>query len=198
MYICGHMWIFIKSSFPKHHLQTLHLHCKFNFWIGAQRFGKELFMYICICKYTYLHLHVYMSCIPRERGMMGDAVISAPHSLSCCSNYLALPTYALGPPLQGARHTSGGRAISCNSLDPSAQWIDTAWWMHLQFGLFSVPTSGPQLVHQRCGMYCCPVCGKVHLKDPFLLIGNRSLCGNSGFPLKKYVTMTICLTSNSQ
>ena len=47
-----------------------------------------------------------------------------------------------------------------------------------------------------CGM-CCPVCGKVHIKDPLLLIGKSSLCGNSGFHLKKYVTMTICLISNS-
>ena len=35
----------------------------------------------------------------------------------------------------------------------------------------------------------CPVCGKVHIKDSLLLIG---------FPLKKYVIMTVCLTSSSQ
>ena len=45
--------------------------------------------------------------------------------------------------------TSGSRALCCNSLDPPAWWIDPIWQMHLQFGLFSVPTSGPQLVHQR-------------------------------------------------
>ena len=48
-----------------------------------------------------------------------------------------------------------------------------------------------------CGM-CCPVCGKVYVKDPLLHIGKSSPCGDSGFPLKKYITMTICLTSNSQ
>ena len=48
-----------------------------------------------------------------------------------------------------------------------------------------------------CGM-CCPICGKVRIKDPLLLIGKSSLCGDSGFPLNKYVTMTICLTSNSR
>ena len=47
-----------------------------------------------------------------------------------------------------------------------------------------------------CGM-CCPACGKVHRKDSLLLIGKSSLCGDSGFPLNKYVTMTIYLTSNS-
>ena len=57
------------------------------------------------------------------------------------------------------------------------------------------------VVHNRsirgCGM-CCPVCGKVHIKDPLLLIRKSSLCGDSKFPLQKYVTMTICLTSNSR
>ena len=48
-----------------------------------------------------------------------------------------------------------------------------------------------------CGM-CCPVCGKVHMKDPVLLSGKSSLCGDSRLPLKKYVRMTICLTSNSR
>ena len=32
------------------------------------------------------------------------------------------------------------------------------------------------------GMYY-PVCGMVHIKEPLLLIGKRSLCGGSGFPL---------------
>ena len=47
-----------------------------------------------------------------------------------------------------------------------------------------------------CGI-CCPVCGKVRTKVPFLLIRNSSLCGKSRFPLKKYVTITLCLMSNS-
>ena len=45
-----------------------------------------------------------------------------------------------------------------------------------------------------CGT-CCPICGKVYINDPLLLIGKSSLCGKRRFPLKKYVTMTICLTS---
>ena len=34
------------------------------------------------------------------------------------------------------------------------------------------------------GMYCS-VYGKVHIKDPLLLIEKSSLCGDSGFPSKK-------------
>ena len=33
-------------------------------------------------------------------------------------------------------------------------------------------------------MYCS-VYGKVHIKDPLLLIEKSSLCGGSGFPSKK-------------
>ena len=40
------------------------------------------------------------------------------------------------------------------------------------------------------GMYCS-VYGKVHIKDPLLLIGKSSLCGSSGFPSKKCVNVTI-------
>ena len=33
--------------------------------------------------------------------------------------------------------------------------------------------------------------GKVHIKDPLLLIEKSSLCGGSGFPSKKCVNVTI-------
>ena len=39
-------------------------------------------------------------------------------------------------------------------------------------------------------------CG--HIKDPLLLIGKSSLCRDNGFPQKNYVTITMCLTSNSR
>ena len=48
-----------------------------------------------------------------------------------------------------------------------------------------------------CGVYCS-ICGKVHIKDPMLLIEKSSPCGDINFPLKKNVTMTTCLTSNSR
>ena len=40
------------------------------------------------------------------------------------------------------------------------------------------------------GMYCS-VYGKVHIKDPLLLIEKSSLCGGSEFPSKKCVNVTI-------
>ena len=48
---------------------------------------------------------------------------------------------------------SGGRALACISWD---HLIESGWWVHLQFGLFSVPTSGPQLVYQR--LWCVLSC----------------------------------------
>ena len=35
-----------------------------------------------------------------------------------------------------------------------------------------------------CGL-CCPVYGKLHIKDPLLLIGKSSLCGDGEFCRKK-------------
>ena len=41
---------------------------------------------------------------------------------------------------------------------------------------------------------CCPVCGMVYIKEPFLLIDKSSLCGGSGFPFSLTEwSLTICL-----
>ena len=55
-------------------------------------------------------------------------------------------------------HSSGGRALSCKGLDPPASQINPAWQMQLQFGIYSIPTDGPQLVHQMLRRYVlsCP------------------------------------------
>ena len=77
------------------------------------------------------------------------------------------------------------------AFEAVGHWIDPSQWTQLQFGLFSVPTSGPQLVYIKGrGMYCS-VYEKVHIKDPLLLIEKNSLCGGSGFPSKKCVNVTI-------
>ena len=39
--------------------------------------------------------------------------------------------------------------------------------------------------NKGCGMYH-PVCGKMHIKEPLLLIEKSSPCGGSGFPLSLY------------
>ena len=49
---------------------------------------------------------------------------------------------------QGAGRSSGGRAPTFKGLH---HLIDRARQLHLQFWLFSVPTSDPQLVHQGLG-----------------------------------------------
>ena len=49
----------------------------------------------------------------------------------------------------------GGGGAGCSSVDSVPAFeavgrrIDSSQWTQLQFGLFSVPTSGPQLVYQR-------------------------------------------------
>ena len=86
----------------------------------------------------------------------------------------------------GAGRSSGGRGLD----GP----IYSAQQVHLQFGLFSLPTSAPQPVHQRL-YYVLPVWESAY-KRP--LAAYWKVCHDSGFPLKKFVTITICLTSNSR
>ena len=61
--------------------------------------------------------------------------------------------------------------------------------------LFLVPASAPDWCNKGCGM-CYAVCGMEHIKEPLLLIGKRSSCGGSRFPLSlSEWSFTICPTS---
>ena len=70
--------------------------------------------------------------------------------------------------------------------------IDPAQRMHLQFGLFSIQTSGPQLVHQR--LWYVLSCMWESANKRFLAAYRKD---SRVFSKKKYVTITICLTSYS-
>ena len=48
-------------------------------------------------------------------------------------------------------HSSGGRAHACKSWDRP---IKPAWRVHLQFELFSVPTSGPPTTGPSKAVVC--------------------------------------------
>ena len=70
--------------------------------------------------------------------------------------------------------------------------IDPSWGG--PFELFLVPASVHDWFNKGCGMYY-PVCGMMHIKEPLLLIGKSSLCGNSRFPLSlSEWSFTICPT----
>ena len=59
--------------------------------------------------------------------------------------------------------------------------IDPSWWTHWAIS---------------CSSQCpTTVCRMMHIKEPLLLIGKSSLCGDSGFPfsLSEWF-FTICLT----
>ena len=69
---------------------------------------------------------------------------------------------------------------------------------YLSLRLFFLSLSFQPVLHDWCnkgrGM-CYPVCGMVHIKEPLLLIGKRSPCGGSGFPLSRSeLSFTICPT----
>ena len=104
--------------------------------------------------------------------------------------YMGCPLVHMGPicflckrvprGARGAGRSSGSRTLSCKGLD---HLINPTWRMHLQFGLFSVPTSGPQLVHQRL-WYGLFLLWEGAYKKPLLVIKESSLCCGSRFPLK--------------
>ena len=72
--------------------------------------------------------------------------------------------------------SSGGRALSCKGLDPPT------WLMHLQFGLFSIPTRGPEQVHQR--LWCVLSClWESTNKRSHAGYQKEVTCGDSWFPL---------------
>ena len=74
-----------------------------------------------------------------------------------------------------------------------AQWKDRSFMVDpLSYFTFQ------PVLHDWCnkgrGM-CYPVCGMVHIKEPLLLIGKSSPCGDSWFPLSlSEWSFTICLT----
>ena len=70
--------------------------------------------------------------------------------------------------------------------------IDPSWGDPLSYFSFRL------VIHDRCnkgrGMYY-PIYGIVHVKEPLLLIGKSSPCGDSGFPLSlSEWSSTICRT----
>ena len=79
--------------------------------------------------------------LPLSRGVLRCLALS--RSLSRSLEFSRAFSCSL---VLGTGHISGSRALACNGCDYP---IEPVWWVHLQFGLFSVPTSCPQLVHQR-------------------------------------------------
>ena len=94
--------------------------------------------------------------------------------------------------LFGVIHSRAG----CSSVDSVPAFeavgrrIDPSQWSQLQLGYFPFQPVVHNWFIKGRGMYCS-VYGKVHIKDPLLLIEKSSLCGGSGFPSKKCVNVTI-------
>ena len=70
-------------------------------------------------------------------------------------------------------------------IDPS-QWYPAAVWAVFRSNQWSTTGLSKAVVCTVLSVY-----GKVHIKDPLLLIEKSSLCGGSGFPSNKCVNVTI-------
>ena len=68
-----YVYIFMKSSFPKHYLRTWHRHCNLDFWISAYCILEKSFSYIYILyiytivytyiQFRYIYIYTMTSCI---------------------------------------------------------------------------------------------------------------------------------------
>ena len=82
-YLRVNIYIYMMNAFPKHELQTCHLHFKLSFWNGAYHVLQMLFilkkhmMHLCEWPLVYTHTSLYDSN---------------------CSNHISC-TYCSGPPL---------------------------------------------------------------------------------------------------
>ena len=66
--------------------------------------------------------------------------------------------------------------------------------VHVPLSYFSFQAVLYDWRNKGSGMYY-PVCVMMHIKEPLLLIGKSSLCGDSRFPfLLSEMSFTICLT----
>ena len=81
----------------------------------------------------------------------------------------------------GAGRSSGGRAHCCEGLDPPAWRIDPAWWMYLQFGLFSAPTSGLRTGPSKAVVCAVPSAGTCIYKIPCCLLEIVAYVMTAGF-----------------
>ena len=93
-------------------------------------------------------------CFLLVAGIAKQQLVNALHHVNiilCFPETLLIPLNHDNSP----KNTNSKQASPCKydsmlgGLDTTpARWIDLAWQKHLQFRLFSVPTSCPQLVHQ--------------------------------------------------
>ena len=93
--------------------------------------------------------------------------------------------------IYGAGRSSSGRALAYKGWD---NLIEPAWWMHLQCGLFSVPTSDPQLVKLWYVMSCLweNACKKL-----LFLISSKESMWRQQVPSKEICHSDLILMSNS-
>ena len=109
-------------------------------------------------------------CLPASRrSMIASHWLPAPHALPTYMNttpcwslasqqhirsdgYRLVTVCAYVDFIVGAERSLDSRALTCKGWDHP---IEPPWLVHLQFGLFSFPTSGPQLVRQRLWYVLC-------------------------------------------
>ena len=100
------------------------------------------------------------------------------------------PTAFVTPVVEHWRERDVAQSIACPPLKRSVVGSILLSGPSCSLGYFPFQPVVQNWFIKGRGMYCS-VYGKVHIKDPLLLIEKSSLCGGSGFPSKKCVNVTI-------
>ena len=176
----------VTTKFGKCHLGITELLCKFVF------LHKNTVKYSLSLSHMHMHTHAHA----HTRTCTHTPIKIKPnltHYQKSVQHPLVIPLYKTYSNWMlccqgGARCSSVVRAFAHDAM---GRRIDPSWGGPLRYFSFQ------PVLHDWCnkgrGM-CYLVCGMVHIKESFLLIGRSSLCGGSGFPFSlSERSLTICL-----
>ena len=145
-----------------------------------------------LCIYTYTHTYIHINMYAHTHTHTHDQrnanvyIVFLTDVYILCLYLSLIPSVSLPPPQSISTFPSKSLSPPILLSGPSCS-----------LGYFPFQPVVHNWFIKGRGMYCS-VYGKVHIKDPLLLIEKSSLCGGSGFPSKKCVNVTIWMTSNNR
>ena len=141
---------------------------------------------------SFLASQVWFQAIAGARtyGTDSPAITSQPHQMFGHRNKYVCMYVCMRVCMYACKERDVAQSIACPPLKRSVVGSILLSGPSCSLGCFPFQPVVHNWFIKGRGMYCS-VYGKVHIKDPLLLIEKSSLCGGSGFPSKKCVNVTI-------
>ena len=147
-----------------------------------------------ILTFTYIQV----TCMYRRKTFSQNKLVNLQQTQCVHTNQSSVcPLWPLHFILYTYRERDVAQSIACTPLKRSVIGSILLSGPSCSLGYFPFQPVVHNWFIKGRGMYCS-VYGKVHIKDPLLLIEKSSLCGSSGFPSNKCVNVTIWMTSNNR